>query len=145
MNYIDGELKNNITDCTEKCMKIMLELLPSEVYIPYEKDANSDHVSASIAIKKAIFELEKKPLIYKYSIALSAAILPEVNAKPEAAPERITQYVSPCHPPTITPAAKSPGIGSPKVFKAIMYSLTFIPPIVSRKSELAFMAKNGGF
>lgn len=68
LDFVDGTLQENEEAVEEKLIEIFENFLPSEVYIPYEKDCHPDHQAANHIVRRTIKKLGLNTAIYKYTI-----------------------------------------------------------------------------
>jgi len=71
LDFEDRSLQENKIALQDKVSKILIGLSPSIIFFPQEKEYNSDHRAANLAIKRAIVSLDLTPIEYQYPIAYS--------------------------------------------------------------------------
>jgi LmbE family N-acetylglucosaminyl deacetylase len=64
----DGSLGNHEEETTERILSIVRDSSLSEVYLPYERDVNSDHRIANRLIRTSMERTDHTPAKYQYSI-----------------------------------------------------------------------------
>lgn len=68
LDFVDGTLKDHITEAEEKIVEILRKRAPTEVYFPYENDYNIDHQVTNKIVRNCIKKTGFSTLEYQYSI-----------------------------------------------------------------------------
>lgn len=68
LDYEDGKLRNNLDSAFDKVERILKEYEPDDIFIPYCKEAPSDHSITNKIVTNAIRKSGQKVVIYEYPI-----------------------------------------------------------------------------
>ena len=68
LGFEDGKLKEHMTEAREKTVRILRDVRPSEIYMPYRDDANEDHRTTYEIVADAVREADLHPKMYEYSV-----------------------------------------------------------------------------
>ena len=68
LGFEDGKLKQHTTEARERTVRILREVRPSEIYVPYRDDANEDHRTTYEIVAHAVREADLLPKTYEYPV-----------------------------------------------------------------------------
>jgi LmbE family N-acetylglucosaminyl deacetylase len=68
MDFEDGLLRKKIDEAVEKVSRILLDIQPEEVFIPYSRDGHTDHYSTNRIVISALKKTGQKVTVYEYPI-----------------------------------------------------------------------------
>lgn len=68
LGFEDGKLKEHMTEARERTVRILRQVRPSEIYMPYRNDANEDHRTTYEIVAHAVTEADLLPKTYEYPV-----------------------------------------------------------------------------
>jgi len=66
--FEDGKLREQMSEARERTVRILHEIRPVEMYVPYRDDANEDHRTTYEIVTSSIREADLLPKMYEYSV-----------------------------------------------------------------------------
>lgn len=66
--FEDGKLREHMSDARERTVRILREVRPVEIYVPYRDDANEDHRTTYEIVASSVKEADLLPKMYEYSV-----------------------------------------------------------------------------
>jgi LmbE family N-acetylglucosaminyl deacetylase len=68
LGFEDGALEKSVAPATAVVADILGREKPSEIYIPYRKDAHPDHIAANQIVVAALRRQSRPPIVHEYGI-----------------------------------------------------------------------------
>ena len=68
LGFEDGKLREQMSEARERTVRILREVRPVEIYVPYRDDANEDHRTAYEIVAGSVREADLLPKMYEYSV-----------------------------------------------------------------------------
>lgn len=68
LGFEDGKLREQISEARERTVRILREVRPVEIYIPYRDDANEDHRTTYEVVAGSVRATDPLPKMYEYSV-----------------------------------------------------------------------------
>jgi LmbE family N-acetylglucosaminyl deacetylase len=68
LGFEDGKLREHMSDARERTVRILHEVRPVEIYMPYRDDANEDHRTTYEIITGSVREAYLRSKMYEYSV-----------------------------------------------------------------------------
>jgi LmbE family N-acetylglucosaminyl deacetylase len=68
LGFEDGKLREQMSEARERTVRILREVRPVEMYMPYRDDANEDHRTTYEIVADSVREADLLPKMYEYSV-----------------------------------------------------------------------------
>jgi len=68
LGFEDGKLREQMSEARERTVRILREVRPVEIYMPYRDDANEDHRTTYEIVAGSVREADLLPKMYEYSV-----------------------------------------------------------------------------
>ncbi|MGD0495490.1 MAG: PIG-L family deacetylase [Candidatus Bathyarchaeia archaeon] len=68
LGFEDGKLREQMSEARERTVRILREVRPVEIYVPYRDDANEDHRTTYEIVAGSVREADLLPKMYEYSV-----------------------------------------------------------------------------
>jgi LmbE family N-acetylglucosaminyl deacetylase len=68
LGFEDGKLREHMSEARERTVRILREVRPVEIYMPYRDDANEDHWTTYEIVGSSVSEADLRPKMYEYSV-----------------------------------------------------------------------------
>jgi LmbE family N-acetylglucosaminyl deacetylase len=68
LDFEETKLGKHVDSATDRVKEILLQQKPEEIFIPYRRDPNSDHLATNRIVLSALQAYTRKVIIYEYPI-----------------------------------------------------------------------------
>ena len=68
LGFEDGKLREHMSEARERTVRILREVRPVEIYMPYRDDANEDHRTTYEIVAGSVRKADLLPKMYEYSV-----------------------------------------------------------------------------
>jgi len=68
LGFEDGKLREQMSEARERTVRILREVRPVEIYMPYRDDANEDHRTTYEIVAGSVREADLLPKMYEYFV-----------------------------------------------------------------------------
>ena len=113
LRFEDGKLRRNMNEARERTVRILHEVRPVEIYVPFRDDANEDHRATHKIVTGSVKEADLYSKMYEYSVwngkipdsKLKVFVI-DIHGELERKMEAISKYksqISKCFPKQVKP------------------------------------------